>query len=204
VLIGIDFDNTIVCYDELFHAVARERGLIPDGVAVTKNAVRDHLRQAGAEDRWTQLQGYVYGPGMKDAKPFPGVLPFFAACRRLQRPVFIISHRTRHPFLGEKHDLHQSARDWIAAQGLHDPQGLGLPEDRVFFEPTKAEKLARIASVGCTHFIDDLPELLQEPTFPAGVEKILFDPGAAQRGGCDIRSAASWEALARMLIMEKS
>ena len=203
-LIGIDFDNTIVCYDELFHAVARERGLIPDGVVVTKNAVRDHLRQVGAEDRWTELQGYVYGPGMKDAKAFPGALQFFATSRRLQLPIFIISHRTRYPFLGERYDLHQSARDWIAAQGLHDPQGIGLPEDHVFFEPTKAEKLARIGSVGCTHFIDDLPELLQEPSFPAGVDKILFDPGAAHRGSGIARSAESWDDLARMLITEKS
>ena len=28
-LIGVDFDNTIVCYDGLFHRVAVEQGLIP-------------------------------------------------------------------------------------------------------------------------------------------------------------------------------
>jgi len=28
-MIGVDFDNTIVCYDALFHRVARERGLAP-------------------------------------------------------------------------------------------------------------------------------------------------------------------------------
>ena len=28
-ILGVDFDNTIVAYDSLFHRVALERGLIP-------------------------------------------------------------------------------------------------------------------------------------------------------------------------------
>jgi hypothetical protein len=36
----------------------------------------------------------------------------------------------------------------------------------VFLEPTKADKLTRIATLGCTHFIDDLPEFLSDPGFP--------------------------------------
>lgn len=203
-LIGVDFDNTIVRYDDLFHAVACERGLIPSDLAVTKSAVRDYLRRQGQEPYWTEMQGYVYGPRMKDAQPFPGVLEFFAQCRRLQVSVCIISHRTRHPFAGEPYDLHQSARGWIAAQGLHDPQTIGLPAEQVFFELTKADKLARIASVGCTHFIDDLPELLGEPTFPPGVEKILFDPGAAYRDWSAGRRVESWAALTRLLLVERS
>ena len=41
--IGIDFDNTIVCYHKLFHRLAVERSLIPVSVAVSKCAVRDYL-----------------------------------------------------------------------------------------------------------------------------------------------------------------
>ena len=48
-LVGLDFDNTIVCYDRLFHRLARERGLIPEHVPATKGAVRDHLRNVGRE-----------------------------------------------------------------------------------------------------------------------------------------------------------
>ena len=52
--IGIDFDNTIVSYDALFHKVAREAGLVPESVAATKVAVRDYLREIGREDDWTK------------------------------------------------------------------------------------------------------------------------------------------------------
>ena len=36
--IGIDFDNTIVCYDELFGQLAREQDLVPDHIPSTKTA----------------------------------------------------------------------------------------------------------------------------------------------------------------------
>jgi len=44
VRIGIDFDNTIVSYDTLFHRVALERGLIPISVPANKISVREYLR----------------------------------------------------------------------------------------------------------------------------------------------------------------
>src|SRR5262249_22819241 len=59
-LIGVDFDNTIVCYDELFHRVAVEQGLIPSTVPATKGEVRRDLEGRGLGDVWTELQGYVY------------------------------------------------------------------------------------------------------------------------------------------------
>ena len=39
--IGLDFDNTIVTYDSLFHKVATEQGLVPASLPVSKLAVRD-------------------------------------------------------------------------------------------------------------------------------------------------------------------
>jgi hypothetical protein len=44
VRIGIDFDNTIICYDTVFAAVARQRGLVPEGWDGLKSEVRDYLR----------------------------------------------------------------------------------------------------------------------------------------------------------------
>src|SRR6266404_4002307 len=81
-LIGVDFDNTIVCYDEVFHHAAVKQGLVPAETPVVKDAVRDYLRRSGQEDLWTELQGFVYGACMAGAAPFPGVLDFFACCRQ--------------------------------------------------------------------------------------------------------------------------
>ena len=175
-ILGVDFDNTIVCYDALFHRVAVERGLVPASIAANKNDVRDYLRFAGREPEWTKLQGYVYGARMAEANPFPGVHDFFRACREHDITVHIISHKTRHPFIGEHYDLHAASRNWLKRQGFFSPEGAGLRPDQIFFELTKPAKLARIAACACTHFIDDLPEILSDPAFPSNTAQLLFAP----------------------------
>ncbi len=193
-LIGIDFDNTIVSYDEVFHRVAVERGLIAPGTPAVKDAVRDALRRADREDDWTELQSFVYGPGMEQAAPSPGVVEFLARCRERGVAVRIISHRTKKPFRGPAHDLHAAAYAWLASHRFFE--NTGLRPEQVFFEETKAGKLSRIAEQGCTHFIDDLPEFLCEPAFPPGVERLLFDPsGTHQSPFPDVCSWAEAEAL---------
>ena len=42
--VGIDFDNTIVTYDEVFCAMARRSGLIDPAFVGGKQAVRDAIR----------------------------------------------------------------------------------------------------------------------------------------------------------------
>jgi len=198
-VIGVDFDNTIVRYDELFHRLACERGLIPAGVPATKEQVRDYLREQRREDDWTVLQGYVYGARMDEAAPFPGVLGFFSEAARRGIDLVIISHKTRRPYAGEGYDLHQAARHWLEINGFFDPARIGLPPSRVFFEETRAEKLGRIAKEQCTHFIDDLPELLREAAFPPETRRILFRPqGPAAAGAEDFSAVLShWEEIAQ-------
>lgn len=199
-IIGVDFDNTIVSYDALFHRLAVERGLIPAGLPVSKEQVRNHLRQVGREDDWTELQGYVYGARMADAQAFSGVLDFFAHCRQAEISVYIVSHKTRTPFRGPAYDLHAAARGWLTLQGFFSPEGVGLPTERVFFETTLADKLARIGQLRCTHFIDDLPELLAEPKFPRQTQAILFDPNEHHAAETRFQRADRWAALDELLL----
>lgn len=198
--IGIDFDNTIVCYDQVFHLVALEQGVIPAALPRTKERVRDHLRAQGQEPVWTAMQGYVYGQRMADADAFPGVLDFLRACRSQGVEAFIVSHKTKTPYLGPAYDLHAAALGWMEANGLFDPTGIGLPRERVFLEPTKKDKLARIKALGCTHFIDDLPEFLAEADFPCGVERLLFAPTGARSVAPAILPCASWADLSARLL----
>jgi FMN phosphatase YigB (HAD superfamily) len=177
-IIGVDFDNTIVRYDELFHRLALERSLIPPSVTISKTAVRDYLRSQDREADWIALQGLVYGPRLKEAEAFPGVLDFFRRCRELKIPTCIISHKTHLPASGESHDLHGAARAWLETCGFLGTM-TGLTQDKVFFEESRSAKLQRIAAENCVVFIDDLPECLTEPAFPLGVERILFDPANA-------------------------
>lgn len=189
-LIGFDFDNTIVSYDSLFHKVALERALIPASVPISKVAVRDHLRKIGQESAWTEMQGYVYGARMADAAAYPGVIDFIKRAHAQGIQMAIVSHKTKHPFLGPKYDLHEAARGWVEKFLVHD----GVPlvnSASVFFELTKEEKAARIGIAGCDFFIDDLPEILLMEKFPEKTKKILFDPENCHAGNLDIPKSIS-------------
>jgi len=194
--IGLDFDNTIVCYDGLFHRVAAEQGLIPADLPRNKVAVRDYLRRIGREPAWTELQGTVYGGRMAEAETYPGVRDFMVWAVAQGIELFIVSHKTRHPFLGAQYDLHQAARDWVDASLVHDGAPL-IPAERVYFELTKEEKLARIGACGCGLFLDDLPEILAAPGFPPQTEPLLFDPEGHHPTVSDIVVLASWDMFRR-------
>lgn len=198
--IGIDFDNTIVCYDGLFHRVCLEKGLITPDVPVNKSDVRNYLRRIGKEKVWTEMQGYVYGARMSEAAPYPGVLEFLAACRRAAVMVSIISHKTRHPFLGPEYDLHESAQNWLEQQGFFDEGRIGLPRKNVFFELTREAKLERIRASGVSHFIDDLPEFLAAPGFPSQARRVLFDPNDLYAEEKEFTRATSWLEMQKLLL----
>lgn len=200
--LGIDFDNTIVCYDGIFHALAVEKGLIPAETDTAKDSVRNYLRLINREDDWTELQGAVYGVGMHLAQPYPGVLNFFRQCVAKEIPIFIVSHKTRYPFRGPPHDLHQAAREWLVRQGFFDE--IGLAPENVFFELTKKEKIARIDYLKCTHFIDDLPEIFEDKLFPLSVERLLFDPYRQHETNDNHARVAGWEQISAKLLCEQT
>ena len=192
--IGIDLDNTIVCYDGLFHQIAVRRGLIPSEMATDKQSVRDFLRAEGKNDVWTELQGVIYGEAMSEAKPYVGATEFFASALRNNWTIFVISHRTRHPYLGPKHDLHAAARNWLATNGVTGSSQVAIPCTNVFLEETLDAKLQRIAERRCDVFVDDLPELFLHPDFPTEVERVCFDP-ANRCVDADVPRVAAWSEL---------
>ncbi len=192
--IGIDFDNTLVCCDQLFHQAARQKGLIPETIAAVKDQVRDHLQQAGREEEWTALQGIVYGQMLQEAPPFPGVKEFLALCRQKKIPFAIISHKTQVPAVGPPYPLRQAAQDWL------EKQGFGIPTSEVFFEPTRKDKISRIVREKCTHFIDDIPELFLEPEFPLKVQRLLFDPHGQHALPTGVMAVSSWAEIGQTLL----
>ena len=198
--IGVDFDNTIVCYDKVFHQVALDKSYISGNLAINKTAVRDYMRRVGREEEWILLQGLVYGDRMKNAYAFSGVIDFFFACKGRNIPVLIISHKTRYSKKGPQFDLHRSARNWLTMQGFFSKDGIGLSPEQVFFMETRAEKIACIRKQNCTHFIDDLPEFLTEPDFPDNVERFLFDPNGDNMKKVNFQSASTWKELQDRLL----
>lgn len=200
-IIGLDFDNTIVSYDDLLHQTAVQRGLIDPATPKTKRIVRDLVRQCDEGDiGWQRIQGLVYGPLMPHAQLIPGVREFVGICRRLRIPVFIVSHKTEYAgYDDSRTNLRTASLDWMAQHGFFDPAGLAFDRADVFFEPTRGNKIARIISLGCTHFVDDLEEVLCDPLFPADVQRLLFNPAATANLTADPVVIDRWETLSELV-----
>ncbi len=197
--IGIDFDNTIVKYDDIFHKVAFEAGHIPPGFPKSKKKIRDSLRNQDREGIWTEMQGYVYGPGMDEAVPFPGVFDFFQYCNKREISLFIVSHKTLFPYAGPRYDLHQSAFKWLEDHKCLQSDVTGMDRSHVFFELSLSEKIERIRKLGCTHFIDDLPELFSEFSFPKNITCILFSPEKNHTGNLNVSCMENWDHIYSLL-----
>jgi hypothetical protein len=195
--IGLDFDNTIIGYADVFLSAAKERQLIASDVhCVSKQAVRDAIRLLpDGEITWQRLQGFVYGRGIRGATMFAGADRFLRRCRAEGHTIFIVSHKTEYGHYDpERVNLREAALGWMAAHGFFRDDGYAIPRANVYFEGTRAEKLRRIALLGCTHFVDDLEEVLSDPEFPPEVTRILFSGEAAPTGrGWDFPVCPTWQ-----------
>lgn len=182
--IGIDFDNTLICYDEAFLAAAKKRGLVSHNFLANKRALRDAIRQTpDGELHWQKLQGYVYGQGLDSAALFEGAGNFLVRCREEGYEISIVSHKTQYGHYDPEHvDLRKAALGWMEDQRFFSSTGFGIARDHVYLEASRPDKLVRIGAIRCTHFIDDLEEVLSDPGFPMDVDKILF---------CESREAPS-------------
>lgn len=191
--LGIDFDNTLVNYDNVIYQKALQLRLITPDMERNKKNIRDRIRKLpDGEIKWQELQAFIYGKGMTDSQLFEGVKPFLDACRDAEINVSIISHKTQFASLDEERiNLRDTAIFWMKSNRFFDDDGLGLSLDKVYFESTRQEKIERIKQVGCTHFIDDLEETFLEPSFPANVEMILYTNGRSQLKG--VKTFTTWK-----------
>lgn len=204
-IIGIDLDNTLVCYDELFHFVAHQEGLIELSAPNGKERIRDAIRLLPqGERKWTRLQAIVYGPRISGATAFEGSEMFLRHCSEQGTKAVIVSHKTHFVTLdGKPVDLRDSALAWMKARKFFDPDGCGLSPNNVFFESTRSEKIERIRTLGCTHFIDDLAEVFAESSFPRDVAKLLFAPHGANAGSQEIKVFSTWRDLDEFFFHDK-
>jgi hypothetical protein len=196
--LGLDFDNTIVCYDDAIAVLADELFDLPPGVPRTKIGVRDYLRRINREPEWSAFQGELYGPGMRHAKPFDGAIETMLKVVADGHDLVIVSHRTRRPYAGESHDLHATAQKWVADR----LQSAGLfveKNSKVNFLETRQKKIARIAELDCQAFLDDLPEVLVAPSFPVSTIGILFNPSGCSTAPEGKRSISAWPELIEVL-----
>ena len=107
VLLGIDFDNTLVRYDKLFYNLALEKGLINADLPASKTAIRDFLRSEGRDDQFTLLQRSIWIANL-EAEPAEGMLETLTELHEHGIPMVLVSHKPLLP-IKDLYDLRQAA-----------------------------------------------------------------------------------------------
>lgn len=201
-LIGLDFDNTIILYDRVFARIGQSMGLLPPNFSGGKPHVREHVRaMEDGEAKWSLLQARVYGPGIDGAELAPGTFAFLECCRAAGFGIVVVSHKTETAFADPQGtNLRDAARAWMLRHGLTGGGPGGIGTDDVYFESTRADKIARIASLGCFAFVDDLEEVFREPGFPEPVSRHLLLHGADRLPSGPFHAHRSWSDVAAALL----
>ncbi len=199
-IIGIDFDNTIACYDHVFSHVASETGLLERGVFFTKSEVKEQiLRQNEGDLLWQKLQGKIYGKYMHLASIFPGFVEFLHLSKIRDCRLYLVSHKTEFGhFDEEKIPLRDAALSWLGDNGLIDGTLYSFNENEIYFESTRESKIKRIQEIQCDYYIDDLSEVLTDTLFPESTEKILFN-SLAEDLPKSIKSIKSWRQITQYI-----
>ncbi|MBI4586604.1 MAG: hypothetical protein HY717_21545 [Planctomycetes bacterium] len=199
-IFGTDLDNTIIDYQNLIREAARSLGAhAPDGMN-TKPALRDWIRSLPqGETLWQKIQAEAYGRRIHGAPLNSGFDRFARRCKERSIPIFIISHKTEFATQGSRVNLRTAAMSWLEAQGFFDEKKFGISSRHVFFEGTFREKISRIKRLGCTHFADDMEEVLLDAELGNGIDKLLFSPGLEGSNSNRLRAFNSWHEISEYL-----
>lgn len=191
--VGIDIDNTIICYDGVFASVARLLGHDIDAGS-TKAETKDWFHSREMYDEFTELQGLIYGTYLGHASVYHGVKTFLNQAERIGCSVFIVSHKTRYPIIGGKVDLHEAASMFLAEQGIIKSGTSGfVPSEQLFYETSLDDKIQKISDLQLDYFIDDLSDVICHDNFPQSTHAIQFVPGAGiEFTGAGMR-LSSWQ-----------
>jgi hypothetical protein len=111
--------------------------------------------------------------------------------------IAIISHKTEYGHFDESRiNLRDAARRWMVGEGFFAESGFGLTPGAVHFHDTLSSKVACVADLGCTIFIDDLEDVFLHPAFPSNARGYLYHPAAGAFPDGPFRAFRSWREIA--------
>lgn len=200
-IIGFDFDNTIIDYTASFIELAKKKNLVPTEVNKDKVSIRNYLRDKNIENEWTALQGEVYGKNIMSAEVYKGLLDALEYLSSKNFKIKIISHKTKFPYIGEKINLRNAALKWIKKNILKDHSNIKLDLLDIHFEDSIEKKIRKIKELNCDVYIDDLPEILN--LLPNSIKKILFLPKINDGDFSKFYVMNSWEEFSNILNFKK-
>ena len=167
--VGIDLDNTIINYSKVFLKICNKYNL-KINKENPKVKLKNYIRKNISKEKWTEIQGKVYGKEILTANIFQNFNSFIRFAKRNNIDVTIISHKSKYPILGKKINLHLKA-----LQFLKKKINLKLIKNKnIYFETSMKNKIEKIKECECDYFIDDLLEVFKNKKFPKTTEKLLF------------------------------
>ncbi len=192
--IGIDLDNTILDYNDLFRELAIENGWIATDCQSTRVEVKQYLVDIdGHDERWRELQAQAYGPRIGEAKLYEKVATFIQAAFRDGHELFIISHKTKYSSCRPDLEFRNAAIECLKLKGVVGESELKISLNNIFFEATRGEKIQRIHNLKLDVYIDDLLPVLLDIDFPYNTVPIFFSQnGMASVKDRTISVAISW------------
>ena len=195
--IGIDLDNTIICYDTAFQLAAEKFGLVDKNVALSKESLRNQIRQKeNGEKQWQKLQGYVYGKGIVNAEIFPGLYRFLWRCYQNNVEVEIVSHKTKYGHFDKSKTLLRSAsNNFLSDKNLIN--GSIQLIKKITYTDNRIDKLDYIRHSNFDWFVDDLVEVV-DSVLIKDQKSILFLPGDKINKPYE-NIANSWEEIENLL-----
>jgi len=197
-ILGIDFDNTIINYENVFKSLARKKKLIPVNFNKDKNSIRNYLRRKKREDEWTILQGEVYGKSIMEAEIFEGFKDTILLLSQENIKIKIISHKTKYPYLGEKIDLRVAAKKWMEVNIFRNLSLPNISKRDVFFENSIEDKINKILELKCDIFVDDLPEILD--LLSDNIKKVLFTKKINKKYSSKFEILNNWKNFHKLII----
>lgn len=166
--VGIDFDNTIANYDDVFSQVAQKLKLINTKWHGDKTELKKKIIKEKNVEVWKKLQGQVYGRYMHLAKVTFGFEDFILKSKFSKAKIFIVSHKTKFGHYDKKKiSLRNEALKWIKKKKY-------LSDTKIFFENSINDKITRINNLKLDYFIDDLEIILKNKSLNKKTKKILF------------------------------
>ena len=98
--IGVDFDNSIVSYEQVFYEIAQMDNIKINSYTLSgsyKTQVKIALaKKIDGDIEWQQIQWYVYGLGISSAQIMFGFFNFVLNCRLNNWDVYIVSHKSEY------------------------------------------------------------------------------------------------------------
>ena len=98
-IIGVDLDNTIINYNNIFRKIAEEKNKLFKNKNI-KSSIKKHLQKL--QKFWTELQGKIYGERVFEAEIFENFKNFLNFANSKKLKVIIISHKLNIQLLGKR------------------------------------------------------------------------------------------------------